>query len=149
MLSVRHYPELVTPALWAWLRALVRYDGEGRCSLWLPPGATLPRIVAEAVCPGVVFSGVLLQGYRDGRAVTPCHRDPGGGFILSLGAARTFRVHRGNCAENLDPVSIACIEGTVLIMDEAFHRDWHHQVAADPGVTDEKLSLVFRTQPGG
>lgn len=159
MLAVRHYPELVTPALLSWLRGFVKYDDDGRGSCWLATAGGnggLPIIlaaVAEAVMPGVRFTGVLLQSYRDGSAVTPCHTDDGGtgdGFILSLGSPRTFRVHRiADGCETGDAVHIQCVEGTALLMDCAFHAGWHHQIIADPTVTGEKLSLVFRTDPGG
>lgn len=156
MLAVRHYPELATPALRAWLRPFVSYDVDGRGSRWfMEGGILLPPLadIVDRVAPGIVWSGALLQCYRDGRAVTPCHTDAGGtgfGFILSLGATRTFRVHRAAtaCDCDLDAVSIECTEGAVLLMDEAFHAGWHHQIAADPGVMGEKLSLVFRTRPG-
>ncbi len=124
MLVVRHYPWLVTPLLRVWLRAFVKYDDDGRCSCWLATvGAkeTLPLLLehlASAVMPDVAFEGVLLQCYRDGRAVTPCHADlAGSGFILSLGAARTFRLHRvrdlPGCGNyDLDVVNVQCVEGT-------------------------------------
>jgi alkylated DNA repair dioxygenase AlkB len=159
MLAVRHYPDLVTPGLRGWLSGLVKYDDDGRDSRWLFDGSgpMPPELTALAVvvAPGATFSGVLLQAYRDGGAVTPCHTDKGGtgdGFILSLGAPRTFRIHpvaAGACDDDLDAVRVECREGTVLVMDEAFHAGWHHQVIADPGVTGEKLSLVFRTTPRG
>ena len=164
MLAVRHYPELVTPELMDWLSFKVRrgYDDDGLFSQWLveddrPLPGPLPDI-AQAVCPGVDFRAVALRGYRDGSAVTPCHSDHGAtgfGFILSLGATRTFRAHRvpdgvratAECGDpNLDVLEIQCVSGTVVIMDEAFHRHHHHQVAPDPGA-GERLSLVFRTQP--
>ncbi len=155
MFSIRHYPGLVTPLLRVWLRAFVKYDDDGRGSCWLATtgkcAETLPLLLgnlADAIMPDVVFEGVLLQCYRNGRAVTPCHTDAGGaGFILSIGAPRTFRIHRGmfGCgADALDVVNIECIEGTVLLMDEEFHAGWHHQIVADPDITEEKLSLVFR-----
>ena len=162
MLAVRPCPGLVTPALWAWLRPYVRDDDDGGGCLWLEMSggkqtATLPLLldrVARAVAPDAIFSGVLLQAYRDGRAVTPCHTDASGtgfGFILSLGAARTFRVHptTAACEDDRGAVAVECVEGTVLVMDEAFQAGWHHRIAPDPDVTGEKLSLVFRTRPGG
>ena len=165
MISVRHYPELVTPALRAWLRAFVTYDADGRGSCWLATigkeAEALPAMlkgIADAVAPGRIWSGALLQCYRDGEAGTPCHTDASGtgfGFILSLGAPRTFRVHRvpsgaSGCGDyDLDAALVQCIEGTVLVMDEDFQRGWHHQIVLDLGIVGEKLSLVFRTKPGG
>ncbi len=161
MFSVRHYPEIVTPLLWVWLRAFVKYDDDGRCSCWLATTGSkpLPLLlgnVARVIAPDRVFEGVLLQCYRDGQAVTPCHTDlTGFSFILSLGAPRTFRIHRTlpggyGCGDyDLDVVSVQCVDGTVLIMDEAFHAGWHHQIVPDPDITEEKLSLVFRVRPGG
>ncbi len=154
MFAVRHRPELVTAALRAWLGGFVRYDDDGRGSCWLATCGrkALPVLlgkVAQAVMPGVVFPGVLLQSYRDGNAITPCHADASGGFILSIGAARTFRIHRsrpGGCDDPVaDGITIECVEGTCLLMDAAFHAGWHHQIIADPDITGEKLSLVFRT----
>ncbi len=163
MFIVRHHPWLVTPILRTWLRAFVKYDVDGRGSCWLATTSKqvekLPMVLehlASAIAPDVVFEGVLLQCYRDGRAVTPCHTDASGaGFILSLGASRTFRIHRilpdgYGCGDyDLDVVSVQCVEGTVLLMDEAFHAGWHHQIVPDPDITEEKLSLVFRVRPGG
>lgn len=157
MLAVRHRPELATQELMDWLRPQIRYDAEGRFSMWLNHGELQPQlaVIAEAVCPGVKFSGVVLQAYQHGLAVTPCHSDrraTGFCFILSLGSPRRFRVHRTDqaCdAPDLDAIWIECPSGTLLIMDEDFQNHWHHQVVSDPNVTGEKLSLVFRTQPTG
>ena len=165
MLTIRHHPELATPALLAWLRPFVRYDGEGRGCRWLVEDAPLPpelAAVARAVCPGLgagAFSGVILQCYRDGRATTPCHSDAGAtgfSFVLSLGAPRTWRTHRvppgtratAGCGDpGLGVLEIEAVPGLAVLMGEDFHKDHHHQVAADPGVTGERLSLVFRTRP--
>lgn len=155
MLSIRHRPEAITPALLALIRPWVRYDADGRSCCWLTDGGlTLsapPELaaVARAVCPefDALKYGVALQGYRDGAAVTPCHSDLGSsGFILSIGATRTFRVHRvlGDVCTNIDEIRIECVHGTAVLMDKAFHAAWHHQIVADPGVTGERLSLVFR-----
>ncbi len=162
MFSVRHCPDLVTPLLRTWLRAFVKYDDDGRGSCWLATTSKqverLPLLLehlASAIAPGVAFEGVLLQCYRDGQAVTPCHTDlTGFSFVLSLGAPRTFRIHRvrdlPGCGNyDLDVVNVQCVEGTVLIMDKEFHVGWHHQIVPDPDVTEEKLSLVFRARPGG
>lgn len=159
MLAVRHYPHLVTPALRSWVREFVKYDDDGRGSCWLATTGkevqSLPVMlanVADAVMPVVQFESVLLQSYRDGRAITPCHADAAGGFILSLGAPRTFRIHRvpflpmGCGDRDLDAMTIECVEGTVLVMDAAFHAGWHHQIVADPKDVGEKLSLVFRSK---
>ncbi len=165
MLAVRHHPELATPRLWAWLRPRAgRYEG-GRASCWLCEGGPLPpelEAVALAVCPDVdpdAWAKVGLQCYRDGRAATECHTDAGAtgfGFILSLGATRTFRVHRvpdgvrpqEGCGEyGLDARAIECAAGTAVLMDEAFHARWHHEIPPEPGATGARLSLVFRTRP--
>ncbi len=163
MLAVRYHRELATPELYAWLRSFVRYDAEGRCGTWLAEDSPLPprlAAVALAVCPGRSFSGVILQAYRDGRAATECHSDRGAtGFCctLSLGATRTLRLHRvpegcdprAGCGDpGLDVVEVLARSGTALLMDEGFQDNWHHMVAPDPGVTGERLSLVFRTRPG-
>lgn len=168
MLEVRHYPELATPELWAWLQPHVGdyANSDGRRSKWLVESEALPlplAAVARAVCPDVPpgrWTRVALQCYEDGRAQTPCHTDAGAtgfGFVLSLGATRTLRLHRvpaGTAAtagcgdQDLDVVKVECVPGTVVLMDEAFHASWHHWIAPEPGVTGERLSLVFRTQPG-
>ena len=157
MLSIRHRPEAATTLLAQWLRPRLRYDADGRFSTMLVDEAPLPQEllrVANIVCPEVdpaLFRGVVLQGYQHGRAVTPCHSDaPVFSFILSLGATRTFRIHRvpdgGGCSD-LDALSIECVNGTALVMDEAFHAGWHHQIIPDLAVMRERLSLVFRTSP--
>ncbi len=155
MLSIRYCPEAITPALLALLRPRVCYDADGRASVYLVDHA-MPapelKAVAAAVCPETdpnLFRCVILQAYRDGRATTPCHSDLGSaGFILSVGATRTFRVHRvsaAGCGDGAtDAISIECVHGTAVVMDEAFHSGWHHQVVADESVTEERLSLVFR-----
>ena len=158
MLSIRYRPEAATTILTQWLRPRIRYDADGRFSMMLVDEQPLPgelRRVANIVCPEVdadLFRGVVLQAYQHGRAVTPCHSDaPVFGFILSLGARRTFRIHREPCRDSgcrnsdLDAVSIECVNGTAIIMDADFHEGWHHQIVGDPAVTQEKLSLVFRT----
>lgn len=159
MLSIHQHSELATPALWDWLLSFVYYDTDGRDSRWLVTGEPLHlflREVSRVIMPDVHFSGVLLQAYKHGHSVTPCHTDAGGtgkGFTLSLGAPRTFRAHRtrpgiSGCADyNLDRIQIQCVNGTVLLMDEEFHTNWHHQIVSDSGITEEKLSLVFRTSP--
>lgn len=162
MLAVRHVsPHLASAALFARLRSAARYDADGRHSRWLWSGG--PGLAADlasiacAVCPELPLSawqGVLMQCYRDGNAVTPCHSDFGHamGFILSLGATRTLRVHRtldgtAACGDyDLDAVRIECAHGTALVMDGEFHATHHHQLVADPGA-GERISLVFRTGP--
>lgn len=157
MLSVRYRPEAITPELLALIRPRVGYDADGRGSVWLvEDGAPLPAefaAVARAVCPedGAASYAVILQSYRDGTAVTSCHTDLGRpGFILSVGATRTFRLHRvppgaSGCGDyDLDAILIECVHGTAVVMDAAFHATWHHQIVADAGVADERLSLVFR-----
>lgn len=154
MLAIRYLPELAAPGLWTWLRPFVDYDTGGRSSRLLKgENAPMPpelAAVAEGVCGHASFREVVLQGYRDGKATTPCHSDrgiTGFSFVFSLGAARTFRVHRGPCDAPVDAIALQCIEGTTILMAEVFHETWHHQVAADPGA-GERLSLVFRTAPG-
>ncbi len=163
MLAIRHHPELSTVALASWLRSKAAYDVQGRMGAWLATNGELPRVlegIAEEICPGIEFDGVVLQCYRDGNAATDCHTDLGYGigFILSLGATRTFRIHRvgddfpvkaGCIDRDLDVCEIECVNGTVIVMDEAFHAHWHHQIAPDPQVTGERLSLVFRTKAKG
>ncbi len=165
MLTIRYCPEAVTPELLAWLRPQVKYDTEGRASRWLVEAEPLPPLLAAVVgvvCRGLWkrdYSGVILQCYRNGRAVTPCHSDAGATgfcFILALGATRTFRIHRvptgtvptADCGNPcLDSIQIEAVSGTAILLDEDFHATWHHQVAPDPEVTEERLSLVFRTRP--
>ncbi len=157
MLSVRYHPEIATPELLAGLRPHLRYDAEGLFSAFLAEDEPLPHPldeIAEAVCLGKTFRAVILRGYRDGRASTPCHSDRGAtGFcmILSLGATRTMRFHRNDgiaaCGNPLDTIDVACPNGTVVCMEEWFQNLWHHQLAPDPGVTEERLSLVFRASP--
>ena len=161
MLSVRHYPALATGPLWDWLREQVVYDAEGRFCKWLIEDEPLPpRLanLAEALCPGRKIAAAGLQAYRDGRATTPCHTDcRSAGFclIFSLGATRTFRVHRVRpgvsptalCEDaSLDVFDIECIAGTAVIMEEPFQQTWHHQVIASE-TAGERLSLVFRCRP--
>lgn len=155
MLTIRQRPEAATALLMQWLRPRVQYDADGRFSAYLVDEAPLPaelRRVANLVCPEVdadSFRGVILQAYRDGRAATPCHSDaPVFGFILSLGAPRTLRLHRvpdgGGCSD-LDTIRVECVNGTAILMDADFHAGWHHQLVPDIGMMRERLSLVFRT----
>ena len=158
MIAVIHRPELVMPELVEWLRRKVSYEGtDGQAGGWLVRNEPLPPIleaIARAVAPGVRFDTVHFQGYRDGRATTPCHTDERTGFsaILSIGATRTLRIHRQpeggqTCGDyDLDVFRIECRSGTVVFMDEEFYAGWHHQIPADPEVTDERLSIVFRTK---
>ncbi len=152
MLAILHRPELATPELWDWLQQYVAYDVDGRCSRWLDLASLELASLARAMCPGMDFASVLLQGYRDGRAVTPCHTDQGGtgfSFILSLGAPRTFRIHRvSTLCDSVDVVTVECVSGMVLMMDGDFQNNWHHQVIPDLEVTEERLSLSYRTRPG-
>lgn len=152
MLTVRHRPDLATPALLAWLRPFVSYDAGGRSSAIVKDElAPLPAELAPvtAAFPGA-YHVIALQAYRDGAATTPCHSDgtvTGFSLILSLGATRTFRIHRGDCDSPTDVMQIECTRGTVVVMEAHFHDTWHHQLAADPGVTEERLGLVFRSKP--
>jgi alkylated DNA repair dioxygenase AlkB len=157
MLTIRQRPEAITPALLALIRPKVQYDVDGRYSTYLPAEANELRRLARFVCPEVDsadFRDVVLQAYRDGNAITPCHRDAATfGFILSIGATRTFRIHREPCRDGgcrnpgLDIIDIECVHGTVIRMDASFHEGWHHQVLPDARVKEERLSLVFRTLP--
>lgn len=153
MLAVRHFPELVQPALWDWLHQFAVYDADGRASRQLPIGPELEEI-GRVICPKVTeWESVFLQCYQHGSATTPCHADlnNGLGFILSLGATRTLRLHRvpdwaRGCGDyDLDPIRLECVSGTAVIMDEEFHRHHHHQIVPDPGA-GERMGLVFRTR---
>lgn len=167
MLTVRHLPHLATPELWErvcrWLDRTPP-DADGRACVWLWASGGYGHLepwmkeLAQAVCPDVppeAWEGVVAQRYMHGSAVTPCHADQGHaiGFIFSLGATRTLRLHRvregaADCGDlNLDVVCIECAEGTAVIMDEVFHRNHHHQLMASPDVRGERISLVFRTGP--
>ena len=152
MLRVLNRPELITAGLLDWLRPFVHYDAGGRCSRLLkdelaPCPPLLEPIAAAFPAP---YREIVLQCYRDGHATTPCHTDAGitgFSFILSIGAPRTFRVHwiADGCA-NVGRL-IRCENGTVVAMEQRFQDECHHQLAADPAVTEERLSLVFRTAP--
>ncbi len=167
MLTVRYHPELATPRLYDWLRPRVKSyeNSSGRQGMWLVQAPeTLPVILAAvgvAVCPEVDprdWHTVSLQCYEDGRAVTPCHTDRVGlTFILSLGATRTFRVHRmeGRPAteactaldRETDRRDIECAPGTVVMIDEEFYSGWHHEIPLEPDRQGERLALVFRQKP--
>lgn len=164
MLAIRYLPGLVTPALWARLGyGLLGAppDADGRASVWLCADGELAGWMQElalAVCPDVparCWHGVILQRYAHGGAVTPCHADHGHalGFILSLGATRTLRLHRvpegaAGCGDrDLDVTSIECVEGTAVIMGARFHQHYHHQLIPSPDEVGERISLVFRTGP--
>lgn len=157
MLEVRYHPELVTPALVDWLRTRVTYDAAGRFNGYLKDElAPLPPELAHvaAAFPGRgEYFVVVLQAYRHGRTSTPCHDDgdvTGFSFILSVGATRTFRVHRvtGPCDAATDVVDLHCPSGTVILMEGRLHDAWHHQLREDPGVTEERFGVVFRTRKG-
>ncbi len=157
MFAIRLYSDLATPALLAWLRPHIEYDAGGRCSKVLKSETTpLPpelAAVAQAVSGHTHFREVVLQCYQHGRAGTPCHSDvgiTGDSFILSLGAPRTFRIHAvGSPCDGPDKIDVQCVSGLVVFMEERFHQSWHHQLALDEGVTEERLGLVFRMAPGG
>ena len=135
----RNVGDALADVLLAAVRACFRYPpGENRATgviygdvPWPPSFATLgPALLDELGGDYVVF-----QAYRDGRAVTAEHSDAMPQRIVSLGATRRFV---------LDGQVLELTHGDVLDVAPGTP----HEVPADPVVTGERCSLVFRTLKG-
>ena len=108
--------------------------GEGRATGylygdvdWPAPFVELgPQLLDEFPATLVVF-----QAYRDGDAWCDWHADAMGQTIVSLGATRLFLT---------DTASWSLAHGDVIVLEPGVP----HCVPADPVVSGERVSLVFR-----
>lgn len=107
------------------------YLAEGRATGYVVDRP--PWLVGLIARLGVECDVVAFQAYRDGFAVADWHSDDvATQAILSLGATRTF---------GIDDVTIPVDDGDLVWMPAPVR----HAVLADPDVTGERCSLVFRT----
>lgn len=118
----------------------VRYEpGDKRSTGYLDPadwGSVLTELEHTL---GVRFTIVAFQGYQDGTAGTDWHSDDyPHQAMLSIGATRTFGVRLAG-HETAIPVD----DGDLVYL--AGRQE--HAVLTDPGVSGERCSLVFRSNP--
>lgn len=96
---------------------------------------------------GVHFTHVAVQAYRNGSAMTGFHADTpfDEQAILSFGATRTLAIaDYDQCHTELTPLD----SGDLIFMASGFQDQWLHSIPAEPHVTGERCSLVFRTVKG-
>lgn len=96
---------------------------------------------------GVRFTHVAFQAYRNGSAMTGFHADTpfDEQAILSFGATRTLAIaDYDQCYTELTALG----GGDLVFMASGFQDRWLHSIPAEPHVTGERCSLVFRTVKG-
>lgn len=98
---------------------------------------------------GVLFTGALLNLYRDGNDSMGWHRDnekelgrnPTIGSV-SFGAARRFQLRRYEDKSGL--VSIDLTHGSYLLMQGETQHYWEHRVAKTAQATGTRINITFR-----
>jgi alkylated DNA repair dioxygenase AlkB len=118
----------------------IRAAGYVDDEVWLAPLLDALEQLLE-----VRFTTVAFQAYRTGEASCPWHADQNFDIqtILSLGATRTFAVRRAGEEQRYELES-----GDLVVMPSGDQAEWEHCVPAEPTVTGERISLVFRTNKG-
>lgn len=113
---------------------------------WTPTLKALQEKVIELV--SIPFNAVLVNRYRDGNDSVGWHaddeRDLGANPViasLSLGAQRTFWF-REKTTNKVESVTLA--NGSLLLMQPPFQRQYEHAVLAEPDIRGERINLTFR-----
>lgn len=96
------------------------------------------------------FNSVLLNFYRDGNDSVAWHSDDESELghdpliaSLSLGCIRRFELkHRHRKL----PKSVCDLpNGSLLVMGKGVQQNWQHAVPKQPGITEGRINLTFRT----
>lgn len=104
------------------------------------PGET--RATGRLIGPAfedMAANHAVFQAYKNGSATCDWHADDYDQIIVSLGATRTM----GVCIDG-DEQHFPISDGDVLLLPAGVP----HAVLADPDITDERISLVFRFLKG-
>jgi alkylated DNA repair dioxygenase AlkB len=123
---------------------------------WIPELLGLKARVEEATpvaayanlsLPKLGYNAVLCNLYRDGNDSVGLHADaePEMGPIIasvSLGAERMFRLKRKDGSVTF---SERLPHGCLLIMAGDTQKDFKHEVPKEPGVTQPRINLTFRS----
>lgn len=127
-----------------------RYSGQTLEERSLPPSLR-PVLEAVRAHTRVPFNHVLVNRYRDGRDSMGFHADdePELGenplvATVSLGATRRF-VLRPRRGRDVLPLSYELEHGSLVVMGGTCQRQYHHGIPRQPAVTNERLSLTFRS----
>ncbi|MCY1070422.1 alpha-ketoglutarate-dependent dioxygenase AlkB [Nannocystis sp. RBIL2] len=130
------------------------YDYSGLVFTPLPWTPLLAELRAQAEAQAEArFNALIVQLYRDGEDGVNWHADdsPGVGrdpiiASLSFGATRTFLVRpRGASAPCL---TLELQAGDLLVMRGDLQHTHQHKVPREPGVTEPRINLTFRTLSG-
>jgi alkylated DNA repair dioxygenase AlkB len=116
----------------------------------LPWTAVLHKVKRAVELPsGVVFNGVLLNRYRDGRDSMGWHSDNEPEFgdepviaSASFGGTRTFQMKHKK-RQDLK-ASLELTHGSLLIMRGRTQANWLHQIPKTAKPVQERLNLTFR-----
>jgi alkylated DNA repair dioxygenase AlkB len=107
------------------------------------------RARVEAVA-GIVFTGVLLNYYRDGQDSMGWHQDDESELgpnptvaSLSLGTTRRFLLRRRDAPR--EKVELRLGHGDLLVMGGATQHHWQHAVPKASGVAGARINLTFRS----
>jgi 2-oxoglutarate-Fe(II)-dependent oxygenase superfamily protein len=106
----------------------------------------------KAYAPEPEATQLVFHAYRDGSIGTGWHDDrnvSASAAILSVGATRTFgiRPYRVFGAEPVEDhvLTVVLPHDSLVLLSPEFHAAYQHTVCLDPGITEERWSLVFRT----
>lgn len=143
--------EVLLPRLTAWYGdpgTRYVYSGIVNEPLTWTPALAEVKAAAEAAA-GVVFNGVLLNRYRDGRDSMGWHSDDEPEFgedpiiaSASFGGTRNFQLKHKRRKELKAGVELT--HGSLLIMSGGTQANWLHQVPKTAKPVGERLNLTFR-----
>lgn len=99
------------------------------------------------------FNGLLVNRYRDGKDTVGAHSDseaaldPESGVVaISWGATRKFRIRRkmSGKAGTIEYDAVARHGYAIQMWGERFQNDFTHEIVAEAGVHDERISITAR-----
>lgn len=151
--NIRLYgQEVAIPRLNAWYGdpgCRYRYSGASfEPNLWTEALADIRERLSRRL--GVTFNSVLANRYRDGKDSVAWHSDdePELGrnpFIasVSFGATRRF-VMKHKSRQDLQPIAVDLVHGSLLVMSGATQHHWVHQIPKTKKIVGERINLTFR-----
>jgi len=132
---------VLDPRLTAWY-------GLSTPNSWTPSLLSIKKKV-EASC-NIIFDGVLLNLYRDGKDSVSWHSDtrPASGkhqpiASVSFGQTRAFYI-RHKFDKAIQPFSIPLTHGSFLLMPASMQEEWEHHIPKINRPLAPRINLTFR-----
>lgn len=139
------------PRLTAWYGEAGKAYSYSGITLHPLPWTPILRKIRERTetLAGVIFTGALLNLYRDGQDSMGWHRDnekelginPVIGSV-SFGATREFRLRHHS--DKKPVISTRLTHGSCLLMKGETQHYWEHQVAKTREITGTRINITFR-----